>query len=200
MRHPLLKRARRRQRGVALPVMLIILMVMVMGSVYLFKASNSSTLTSANMAYDAALAKDAELGLLSGYQWLFNTAKTSKGSLVADDANNGYRATLDSTITSASGAFWSGSKTIDGSAGNRIEYVVHRMCSSAGGTDAVGNYCVLTSPNTSILGTSAGTGTSLASDAPAFNGSVLVHYVVTARIAGPRGGNVVTQLVVLIGA
>ena len=43
-------------------------------------------------------------------------------------------------------------------------------------------------------------GDSLASDSPVYAGVPQLHYVITARIDGPRGGNVVTQMVVLIGA
>ena len=45
-----------------------------------------------------------------------------------------------------------------------------------------------------------GAGTSLASDSQVYSGTPQLHYVITARIFGPRGGNVVNQMVVLIGA
>ena len=39
----------------------------------------------------------------------------------------------------------------------------------------------------------------LAQDAPTYQGQPELHYVVTARIFGPRGGNVMTQAVVMMG-
>jgi hypothetical protein len=42
-------------------------------------------------------------------------------------------------------------------------------------------------------------GTTLAQDAPVYQGQPELHYVVTARIFGPRGGNVMTQAVVMMG-
>jgi Tfp pilus assembly protein PilX len=190
----------RRQRGIALPVMMIILLVMLISSVYLFKASNSTTMTTANLAYDASLSKAADLGLHAGFQWLSNTATGNKVLLNADNPANGYVANLNTNLTPSAGDFWNGSQFIDDTANNRIEYVVHRMCAVAGAYDAGINQCVQTSANTSTLGTSVGVGDSLASDSPSFAGTPQLHYVITARITGPRGGNVVNQLVVLIGA
>jgi Tfp pilus assembly protein PilX len=190
----------RRQRGIALPVMMIILLVMLVSSVYLFKASNSTTMTTANLAYDASLSKAADLGLHAGFQWLSDTATGNKVLLNADNPANGYVANLNTNLTPSAGDFWNGSLFINDTANNRIEYVVHRMCAVAGAYDAGINQCVQTSANTSTLGTSVGVGDSLASDSPSFAGTPQLHYVITARITGPRGGNVVNQLVVLIGA
>lgn len=191
---------RRRQRGIALPVMMIILLVMLVGSVALFKASNSTTLTTSNLAYDASLSKAVDLGLLAGFQWLNDTATVNKGLLNANNAANAYLANLDITQGPSAPGFWVGSIFVTDSANNRIEYVVHRMCAVAGAYDAPGNACVQTAANSATLGTSVAPGDSLASDSPSFAGTPQVHYVITARIFGPRGGNVMNQLVVLIGA
>jgi hypothetical protein len=51
------------QRGIALPIMLIMLAVMMVSSIYLLKSSTSSTLTTSNLAYEAALTKAADAGL-----------------------------------------------------------------------------------------------------------------------------------------
>lgn len=189
-----------RQSGIALPVMMIILLVMLVSSVYLFKASNSTTMTTANLAYDASLSKAADLGLHAGFQWLSDTAKADKGLLNADDPTHAYLANLDVTLAPTDPNFWVGSVFVTDSASNRIEYVVHRMCAMAGAYDAPGNACVQTAANTSSLGTSVAIGDSLAADSPSFAGTPQMHYVITARIFGPRGGNVMNQLVVLIGA
>lgn len=194
-----MRTALRRQRGIALPVMMIILMVMLVSSVYLFRASNSTTLTTANLAYDAALSKAADLGLHTGFQWLSDNATTNKSALNTDSPAAGYTANLDITLSPNAPSFWTGATVINDTAGNRIQYVIHRMCANPGAYD-VGNTCVQTAANTSTLGTSVGVGDSLASDSPNFAGTPQLHYVITARISGPRGGNVVNQLVVLIGA
>lgn len=187
----------KRQDGLALPVMLIILLVMLISSIYLLKSSNSTTLTASNLAYDAAQSRAVDAGLHAGFKWLSSTAAGNKALLNQDAADHGYLATLDTTQTTRSEDFWNGKKTLVHE-GKNIEYVVHRLCLLTGAYDAVGNACVQTAdPNGG--GAHIGVGDSQASDAPQFAETPKVHYVVTARLSGARGGNVVNQMVVLIG-
>jgi Tfp pilus assembly protein PilX len=189
-----------RQHGIALPVMLIILLVMLVGSIYLIKASNSTALTTSNLAYDSALSRAADLGLHTGFVWLSATAQANRAKLDKHDAANGYRATLLAGETPSTEGFWNDKKTIVDTAGNSVDYVVHRICKMELAYDDKDNSCMLTAPNTAQLGTATAPGASLSINAPAFAGTPQVHYVVTSRITGPRGGNVINQLVVLIGA
>jgi hypothetical protein len=193
----------RRQRGIALPVMMIMLVVMLVSSVYLLKASNSSTMTTSNLAYESALSKAADLGVLTGFQFLSTTAEADKVLLDADIPLSGYRATYDTTKGPSTTAFWDGSVTLDDTAGNKIEYVIHRMCSLVGPysqTTPSINTCVMTTDNLTSMNNQIGLGESMAIDGSKFLHLPQIHYVVTARIFGPRGGNVVTQAVVMIGA
>ena len=186
-------------RGVALPVMMIMLTVMLISSIYLIRSSLSGTLLTSSLAYDAALAKAADLGLLTGFQWLKDTALANKALFDDDSAGNAYVATFDTTQSIASPEFWVGSLTLEQD-GNRIEYVIHRMCALKGAYDKPSNSCMQTAPNTSNLGSAVPLGFSLAADSTNLAGAPQVHYIVTARIFGVRGGNVVNQAVVLIGA
>ncbi|HEY1043378.1 MAG TPA: hypothetical protein VGE60_05900 [Telluria sp.] len=197
-----MKQLRSRQKGVALPVMLIILVVMLAGSIYTFKASNSTTLATANVAYDMSMSKAADFGLHAGFEFLSDVAKTNKLALNQHDQLNGYRATFDTTLSPNSDAFWTGSATVTDEHNNTVEYVIHRLCKLPGPYDASAplNTCVQTSANTSTLNNAVALGDSLASDSSSFAGSPQLHYVITARIFGARGGNVVNQTVVMIGA
>jgi hypothetical protein len=191
---------RARQQGIALPVMLIMLLVMLVGSIYLLKSTNSTTLTASNLAYDSALGRAADLGLHQGFEWLSATVATNKARLNENDAGNGYVANLETGQLPSEQAFWNGSKTIVDGAGNAIEYVVHRACSLPGPYDGGDNACVQTAANNAALGNAVALGSSLSVNAPVFADTPRVHYVITARLSGARGGNVVNQLVVLIGA
>lgn len=195
---------KQRQRGIALPVMLIMLTVMLLSSLYLLRSSTSGTLMATNLAYDSALVKAADLGLLRGFQWLKDTAAGNKVLLEQDSAGNGYLATFNTALTPASSAFWNGSQSFtDADTGNRIEYVIHRMCAFTGPYDrtaAPANSCMQTAPNTNTLNNAVALGDSLSVDAINLAGMPQVHYIVTARIFGARGGNVVNQSIVLIGA
>jgi hypothetical protein len=193
------------QRGIALPIMLIMLAVMLIGSIYLMKSSTSTTLITANLAYDSALSKAADLGINTGANWLNTTAAGPNRILLEKDSSaNGYVATLDPTQQVSNPNFWVGSVTIVDTAtpANRIEYVIHRMCALTGTYDAAGpppNTCVQTTA-AMTSGSPVALGESLSSDSQDMPGPPQIHYVVTARIIGSRGGNVVNQAVVMIGA
>jgi len=188
-----------RTEGMALPVVLIILAVMLLGSVYLLRSVNSTALTTGNLAYDTTLSREADLGLHTGFAWLSQTAQTNKAALNQDDAANGYVATWDVASQARDAAFWNGSRTITGDDGTSIEYVIHRLCASTGAYSGT-NRCMQTAANTATAGSTVAMGDSLASDAPSYAGTPQLHYVITARITGGRGANVTNQMIVLIGA
>ncbi|MPQ55580.1 hypothetical protein F8197_02590 [Duganella sp. FT27W] len=185
----------KRQQGIALPIMLIMLTVMMVSGIYLIKSSTSSALTTANLAYDSALAKAADAGLHAGFAYLRTVA--NKADLDSNQAAHGYVATLTSTWTVSTPAFWTGSVTMAANAaGDRVEYVIHRMCDFPGPYN--GNNCIKTSARPDAP-TPVAFGSSLALGSARYATQPQLHYVVTARINGPRGGNVVTQAVVLKG-
>ena len=188
---------RRSPRGIALPVMLIMLTVMLVSSIYMLKSSTSTTMTTANLAYDAALSKSADAGLHAGFAYLRSVVNRS--DLLVNQPAQGYVATLTPTWTVSTEAFWIGAVTLaPNPAGDRVQYVIHRMCTFPGAYNSNNNSCRTTSarPNSKApqpYGTSLGLG------GPKFLQQPQLHYVVTARINGARGGNVVTQAVVLKG-
>lgn len=189
---------RRRQRGIALPVTLIMLTVLLVSSIYLLKSSTSSTMTTANLAYDSALTRSADAGLHAGFAYLRSVVDRS--DLLVNQPAQGYVATLTPTWTVSNPSFWLGAVTmpVDPVTGDQVQYVIHRMCTFAGAYNSNNNSCRTTSsrPNSKSaqpFGASLGLGGAKFSQQPQ------LHYVVTARINGPRGGNVVTQAVVLKG-
>ncbi len=187
-----------RQHGVALPVMLIMLLILLVSSIYLLRSSNSTTLTAANLAYDAQLARATDFGLHTGFQWLSQTASANRATLNGNVAGQGYRATMNTRLGVRSGQFWDGSREVNDGKGNTIRYVIHRMCTLASPTNAPNNHCVRTTANSAELGNAVRIGDSMKTDGVLFNGVPQTHFVITARIDGPRGGNVITQMVVLM--
>jgi Tfp pilus assembly protein PilX len=194
-----------RQAGMALPVMLIILVVMMVTGIYMLRATHSSEITTGNLAYNATMSRAVDFGLHTGFSWLVTKAATNK---IALDSTNptpdGYEAKLDTTRSVRDSAFWTSAITVPDPDGNQVDYVIHRMCAYDGRYDQVisgtiTNSCMLTSANTAQLGNSVPLGTSLSVTTPQYAESPQVHYVITARIHGARGGNVVNQMIVLIG-
>jgi hypothetical protein len=171
--------------------------VLLIGSLYLMKASTTTTLLASNLAYDAQLSKAADLGLHTGAQWLAaNGGPADKVKLQTDSSANGYVAMFNNGWAPTSGSFWNGSVKITDSAQNQIEYVIHRLC-AAPGPSTKPNTCVQT---TEASPTGAQIGASMAQDAAPIPAPPQIHYVITARLSGPRGGHVINQMVVMIGA
>lgn len=185
------------QAGVAMPVMLIILAVMMISSIYLLRSSTSTTLTTANLAYESALSKAADLGINTAYQWL--SAVPNRNVLWNDSAADGYVATMavgaNQGVSNA--AFWNGSRFLVDTAGNRIEYVIHRLCAFSGPFTAP-NSCATTAAKQNVAAKTP-IGSSLSTSSQVYQGSPQLHYVITARISGARGGNVMNQAVVMMG-
>lgn len=189
----------RRQGGLSVPIMLIMLGVMLASSVYMLRSSNSTTLTTGNLAYETALAKAADLGIHQAYSWLKATPRTM---LLNDVQAAGYRATTNPAPGRGPSDkdYWMGSATVKDAAGNEVEYVIHRMCTFPGPYDGgqPANSCALTSSKQDSHGR-AGVGDSLSSDAPSYFEAPQLTYVITSRISGARGGNVMNQAIVMMG-
>jgi Tfp pilus assembly protein PilX len=190
-----------RQRGVALPVMLIMLVVMMVSSIYLLRSTNSTALTTSNLAHEDALSKAADLGIHAAFDWL--SSLPNKNVLYNDVPAAGYVATINPGPGQgvSNPAFWQGSVTVwDANRRHQVEYVIHRMCQFAGAHNAGSpeNRCTLTAARQNLQAKTHA-GDSLSSDAPAYQGKPQLHYLITARIAGPRGGNVMNQAVVMMG-
>jgi hypothetical protein len=154
-------------------------------------------LTTANLAYDSALSKAADQGVHAAFGWL--RGLPSKAVLQNDISSEGYVATLNPTWTVSTASFWLGARTLDpDAAGNTVQYVIHRMCSFPGLYNAPQQQCMLTSARP---GAAAQTpfGNTMGRGNAVFNPAPQLHYVVTARILGVRGGSVVTQSVVMMG-
>ena len=186
----------RRPSGIALPVMLIMLAVMLISSIYLLKSSTSTTLTTANLAYDSALAKAADLGVYKAYQWI---STADKSTLVNDIPASGYVSHMAPELSvNDEQAFWTGSTTFTDNATppNQIQYVIHRLCTFSGLYNSPATQsCMKSMPKINVA---SSIGNSQAMDAIDLDPEPQLHYLITARIYGPRGGNVMNQAVVLI--
>ncbi len=197
------------QRGVALPVALIMFAMMLITSIYLMRSSTSASLMAGNLAYERTISRTADYGLSIAFDWLNTTAGASatKGLLNSNQAANGYVSSQNPTLNYRDSAYWNGSVTIADPDGTPVEYVIHRLCLYGnqpynGGppTFPFANVCVQSTPSSGTTSTGAKVGESLGSDSSAYGFLPSVHYVITARVPGLKGAGVVNQFVVMIGA
>ncbi len=189
------------QAGVALPIMLLMVLTMAITSVYLIKSVNSSSINASNASYQSALVRAADFGLHQGFDWLNKQSKDKKAALNKNIAAAAYVATYGGQSPNDAG-FWAGSKVVTTAQGEEVRYIIHRMCQFEGGyaqITPVRNSCVMTThadePPPAVLPK----GASLVQGNLQFRMSPQVHYIITSRLSGPRGGNVINQMVVLIG-
>lgn len=195
----MMERSLSKQTGIALPVMLVILLVMLISSIYLLKSSNTATLTASNLAYDSAQSRAVDYGLNEGFKWLAaaSASPAKRAQLNSDVAGAGYVATYVPAEGVRNPAFWVGATVVTVN-GQRIEYVIHRMCLKALPYNESNN-CIQTSDNPYATGAALAPGSSGVVTTPRYNGVPRIHYQITARMDGARGGNVVNQMMVLIG-
>lgn len=197
-----------RQRGVALPIALIMMTVMLFSAIYLMRASSSATLLASSLAYERDISRRADFGLVTGYDWLSSTSSNAatKSNLEADQAAGGYNATYTCSASNChrDPVFWANSRIVNDAAGNPVQYVIHRLCQYPGAYNGkfggADNVCVQTTAVTQVSSGGVGAGVSLSSDSEAFTTLPQIHYVITARVPGAKGASVINQMVVMIGA
>lgn len=193
-----------KQKGIALPIALIMFMVMLTGGIYLARSAATASLTVGNMAYQRSLSRTSDLGILSAYDWLGATHNPAvKIALNNDVPAQGYVARFsfaDPQLGPGDAAFWNGSRSItnvDGN-GNDVEVVIHRLCSLIGPYSS--NLCV----TSSVVGVNSGgapEGASLdVGSGEPIESLPQIHYLITSRVINTRRGTTaINQLVVMMG-
>ncbi len=188
-----------RAGGAALLIALVVLASLMLGTVGLVRSMETGNLLAGNLAFKRASLNAADVGAERAIAWLSDRVDTS---LVNQDvAEAGYYAsdagqwdmTGNREGTGWSRVDWDANQcnpaqkgasatcvkpaaaiSLPGS-GNVIGYVIHRLCSSGGAINAVGNQCQAWRPA---------------------NGAASVYYRITVRVTGPRNTRSYTETVV----
>lgn len=181
--------SRRSQRGAVLMVVLVALVAMLVSVIALSRSMDTHHLVAGNLAFRNSTLHSSDAGVQGGVAFLESTVGGFTLNTTAED--NGYYAVLAEPDWDDE-AFWAqcAACTVaapDG-AGNRIQYVVHRMCSSQGNVNAAGNSCsLLTAAPT------AANGGSFSADAVNFAGVAQNYYRISVRVLGPRNTSTLVQ-------
>ena len=142
------------QRGVVLPVALLMLVILMVGAAALMKTVDTSVQVSGNMAFKQAATLTADRGILAATQWI-DASTTTKTVLYNDNVAGGYCSKLhklerdqegdsslagwDATLpTNSSQNGWhTGCQNVvtvvpvalvADAAGNQVDYMIHRLC------------------------------------------------------------------------
>lgn len=206
----------RRERGIALLVALIVLVIITLASVGLMRTVSTSNAVAGNLAFQQAAITSADQGVEAAVNWLDNnlgqsTSPTATacaagmGStvLACNQTARGYAAArLDPTSTQGWPDVWAAlvaagyrpaTLGID-SAGNTVSYLVQRMCASTG--DANSSIGCSAPP----ASTDCGSSKTLDSNGGAgnLNCGGQVYFRITVQVVGPRNTLAFTQAMVAL--
>ncbi len=180
------------QRGVILFIALIVLVAMSLAGIALMRSVDTNVMIAGNLAFrqGATLAADRAFEdpdqTKGAIAWLRNPANAPMlpGNIIAPPPY--YRANWQAALNLLSETFWLESNAtawkdlgID-SNGNRVRYVIHRMCESTG--PQLNANCVRVASATAPASTKGAVGYGQ----QALQGATSTYYRVTVRIDGPR--------------
>ncbi len=208
------RRMRATCRGAGLVVALVVLVVMSLGALALVRAVASGLMVAGNFAFREAAVLAAESGSESAISWLSERAATSE--LLSDQPEAGYYSSLPVGLSLSGQSTNSTSATIDwdddqcaartgircftaapalpiDAAGHRVRYVIHRLCRTAGSSDAAANSCLLFR---SAQGGSSNRGQLSYGASKRFQSSDTVYYRITVHVRGPRNTTAFVQTLV----
>jgi Tfp pilus assembly protein PilX len=199
-----------RQGGMALFIALIALVTMTLSAIALMRSVDTTNLVAGNLAFKQGATLAGDAGIEAGRTLLIGWY----GSTTLDTNNTaeGYYATDQSTLditgrktptNPADNVDWDGTNSSaavkakilpEDSAGNRVSYVVHRLCTQALTINDPNNSCLTEQQSTSAGSTKGGAGYGQ----KPLSGKLQVYYRVTARIAGPRNSTSYVQAIILL--
>jgi type IV pilus assembly protein PilX len=179
----------RRQKGISLIVVLLVLVVMLTTTIGILRNSNASLGIVGNLGFKQNATSVSDQGVEAARTWLRAQAPAT---LLAAVAAQAYFPTWNIAFDPET-FDWdnlSVQSTANDGTGNRVRYVIHRMCALAGATDVANQECV--SP-TSVSGNGS---KQLGGEGNVFNESLIALFRVTVRVDGPRNTVSYTQAMI----
>ena len=203
-----------RSSGAGLVVALVMLIVMSMSALALVRAVSTSVLVAGNFAFRQAAVMAAEAGSEAAVIWL--TARARLPDLYSDQPNQGYYASLPDGLDISGSATADSKIAIDwdkdecnsrsdvtcvsaspdmteDEAGQVIQYVIHRLCRSAGSSEDSANSCLLYRDGNQM---SPKKGQFSYGASSRFKVGSAVYYRITTRVRGPRNTIVFVQTLI----
>jgi Tfp pilus assembly protein PilX len=181
--------AARAQRGMILFVSLIILVAMSLAGIALMRSVDTNVLIAGNMAFKQNATSISDLGIEAARNWL----SAPPGSLDDDQIATFYWANWQSgtdfigaTTTTADDYNWTQAATATSpDPAYIIQYVIHRLCGTAGKPADIGN-CLRSAVGAGSGSTSGLSQGSVSYGSQALPASSTIFYRVTIKVSGPR--------------
>jgi Tfp pilus assembly protein PilX len=173
-----------RQQGIVLIVAIIAILVMTFAVLAMLRSSSGSLGIAGNLAFKKNATAAGDLAVEAARSWLITQTSIS----LASNQAPGYFATGMANFDPTTYAWSAGTNAIeataDDGAGNRVLYVIHRLCSVVGSFNLPNQTCVRPSSLNS-----AGAGSAIGSGGGGGGVMYVVprpYFRVTTRIEGPR--------------
>jgi type IV pilus assembly protein PilX len=201
--------ANKRQEGIVLAVVLILLVAMTLLAVGLTRITDTAIQVANNISFKQSTVSAAD----SAIEQAINTLRNTVADKAHDSPANGYYATeqtgRDFTGSATPGnpnddVTWTGANSTQrakvGTAvgGNNIAYIIHRMCSKPGGLtvadDGTANSCATSSAAASSGGSKGGA----AYGQQVISSKTQIYYRITVRTEGARNTASYVQSMVLL--
>lgn len=204
-----MKNAGTSERGFILVVTLVILVAMTLLGITLVRSIDTSTLVATNLGFRKSAVMSGDRGTEEALLWL----QDNKALLINDVPASGYYATeqagsdFTGKITptnTADDVSWIGASGASrrafvvaeaDAAGNRVAYIIQRMCDQTGAYVAGGTIQCATSASTVSTGGSQG---SSSYGSYAITGKTMIYYRITTRTQGLRNTESFIQTQVLV--
>ncbi len=203
------RHAARQQRGVVLVLALIVLAAMTLAGIGLMRSVFTGNKVAGNLAFQQSATHAADTGIEAAVAWLEERNRNNPATLfanqVAGGANLGYFASRPLLTDPAPGGSWETAwNAWEGSAvgrvneiardpttGNRVRYVIHRLCNTVGDPNS-GIGC--SASPTSVGSEGGGRGSGVVGLAVPSQR----YYRITVRVDGPRNTVSFVQSVVAL--
>lgn len=173
-----------KQKGAVLIFVLIILGIMILAIAASVRSGDTVNAITTNMGLKQNASYAADAGVETATTWL---SSQTTSVLESDSPTNGYYASNQETLNLKTGVDWNndGSTNIKAKVigtdanGNKVSYIIHRICNSSGAIDTA--TCAINTTSTGSSTSSKGGNGTLP-----LSGVTNIYYRITVKVQGPK--------------
>lgn len=179
---------RRAQRGVVLYISLIMLVAMMLTGLALSHSVTTGVLIAGNVAFQKSATSAGDAGIEAARNWI----TVQSANTLINDQIPGYVSNWQNNFTPST-FNWNTQSTTVGtdSAGNTVQYIIHRLCSTSGlSPNSPTQQCVVLMQSGATGSKGGGSYGTLP-----LTGTTAVYYRITVRVTGPRNATSYVQMV-----
>lgn len=183
---------RHRQQGISLIISLVVVVLMTIVGITMMRQVGMGLSIAGNLAFKQNALSGADLGVETAFAFLTDIATQNTTTLSFDQPDNNFFSSWDVAFSAdpVNWAGWADIPAVADSQGNQVQYVIHRLCETAGTLPtAVGQKC------TNVMMTNKSY--KLANNVYTLPPYPSPYYRITTRVQGARNTVSYTQVIVM---